>query len=109
MEEVQSRCRGFEVISFKTFLESRPLGELQFEMAIRKEFDCTKEQAQELVDWSADRKDWDELDDETATLIIHRWDPRDFNDEFYGYGTIAQDLLKDLLKRQYKLNVEDLQ
>lgn len=86
------------------------LDEFKFELAFRKEFGCTKEQAQELVLWFKDEKDWEDLDHDTRGHIIERFSDMSEDDIHPGMSISdwTMDEISKILKKKYKLDTRDL-
>ena len=93
----------------KKLIEGYELRDLKFMLALRKEYELTKEQAYEVMEWLRDDKDWQWLSDGVRQSFYDIWDP-DTPDRHPGmsYGDFVADEIHLTLKKHYQLDTRDL-
>jgi len=101
---------------YKLELMHAPINEdalenLPFELAIRKELKASEEQANELVLWLANEKDWFDLDFDARGAVLNRWDHKEVQRVKHpgmSYSDYVMDKLADLLRDKYNLDAREL-
>lgn len=91
--------------------EAEELKELAYVLAIRKELGCTREQAEELVLWMKNEKDWGDLDHDAQGPVIDRWDPdivKDHKHPGMSYDDYVMDELATAIRHNFKLDAREI-
>ena len=66
---------GFELMAAPISEGVEDLEELQFALALRKEYGMSKDQANEVVAWFKGDTDWADLEHDVRDVFIEKWDP----------------------------------
>lgn len=88
---------------------SDALEDLPFVLAIRKEYGMTRAQAEEVVAWFKNEKDWGDMEHDARDVFIAKWDPNtpDLHHPGLHYSDFVMDEIHMALKK-YQLDTRDL-
>lgn len=88
----------------KETLNENSLHDLAFELAIRKEYKATKEQAKETLKWFRNELDWVDVGYDTRAIYVHYFGEDFKHHPGLSYGDAVMDEISKTLRSKYNID-----